>query len=101
MAELVFMFAVALIQLALIAWISYCAARRYSELEEKLVRYRDACSLVRRWNASVKNSSETADWIAKCGEGSQAMDIQVFRIQLQLACMEEHLQRDKSDLKTL
>lgn len=80
--EVVYLLGVTGFQLSLIAAVVYWLRWRERELEETLNRYRKACSLVYRWNASVKNSSETAEWIAKCGEGRQAMDIEGFRNQL-------------------
>lgn len=47
-----------------------------------LNRYRKACHLAYRWNGSLPNSAETADWIQAVGEDLRGADIEQFRERL-------------------
>jgi len=51
---------------------------------QALHRYRVACALVWRWNAAIRGSAETAEWIGQVGEGARGMDIEQFRARLTL-----------------
>jgi hypothetical protein len=49
---------------------------------DALQRYRMACQLAYRYNGSIPNSSETAEWIRQVGEARRGADIENLRMRL-------------------